>query len=89
MVLPNWSMVLPKCVCDVIKFVHGVTDVFDVTTISQDYLCIRQSSIIYIKTANKRLSRCAVLLIETAVSYILQHKLQVKGFNCNMIKTSL
>ena len=35
MVLPNWSMMLPKFVCDVTKFVHDVIDVFDATTISQ------------------------------------------------------
>ena len=88
MVLSNWSMMLLKFVCDVTKFVHGFTHVFDVTTISQDYLCIWQSSIINIKTANRLQPRRAVLLIETAVSYILQYKLLVKGFNCNTIKTS-
>ena len=31
---------LPKFVRDVAKFVYGVTDVVDVTTISQDYICI-------------------------------------------------
>ena len=66
---------LPKFARDVIKFVYGVTDVFDVTTISQDYICIWQPSIIYIGTANKHLPRRAVLLIGKAVSYILQHTL--------------
>ena len=68
-------MMLPKFVPDVTKFVYGVTDVFDVTTVSQNYICIWQSSIIYIRTANKVLPRRAVLLNEKAVSYILQHKL--------------
>ena len=63
MVLPNWSMVLPKFVCSVTKFVYGVKDVFGVTIISQDYICSWQSSIIYIRTANKLLPRHAVLLI--------------------------
>ena len=63
MVLPNWSMILTKFVCNVTKFVYAVTDVFDVTTISQDYICSWQSSIIYIRTANKLLPRRAVLLI--------------------------
>ena len=75
MVLPNWSMKLPKFVRAVTKFVYGVTDVFDVTNISQYYICIWQSSIIYIRTANKLLPRQEVLLIQKALSYILQHKL--------------
>ena len=49
MVLPNWSMILTKFVCNVTKFVYAVTDVFDVTTISQDYICSWQSSIIYVE----------------------------------------
>ena len=62
-------MMLPNCVRDVTKFVYGVTDVFDVTIISQDYICIWQSSIVYIRTANKLLPRRAVLLIENAVFF--------------------
>ena len=76
-------MILPKFVREVTKFV------FYVTTISQDYICIWQSSIIYIRAANKRLPRHSVLLTEKAVTYILQHELYVKVFDCNTIKTSL
>ena len=36
---------LSNFVRDDTKFVYGVTDVFGVTTISQDYICIWQSSI--------------------------------------------
>ena len=68
-------MMLLKFVRDVAKFVYGVADFFDVTIMSQDYICIWQSSIIYIRTANKILPRRAVLLIEKTASYILQHKL--------------
>ena len=75
MVLSNWSLMLPKFVRDVTNFVYGVTDVFDVITISQYYICIWLSSIIYIRAANKLLPKHAVLLIEKAASYILQHKL--------------
>ena len=75
MVLPNLSVMLPKFVHAVTKFDYGVTDVFDVTIISQYYICIWQSSIIYIRAANKLLPRQAVFLIEKALSYILQHNL--------------
>ena len=82
-------MMLLKFACEVTKCVYGVTDVFDVIIISQDYICIWQSNIIYIRTANKFLrrleSRCNLQLLLTFYSINFSH---VKGFNCNMIETS-
>ena len=80
-------MMLPKFVCDVTKFVYGVTDVFHVIIISQDYIVNgSQTSFIYEQQKNI----CTGIKAEAVYSCCLhlQHKLHVKGFNCNMIETS-
>ena len=78
-----------KLVYDVTKIVcHGVTNVFDVTNISQECLYIWQLSIIYIKTVNIFLPRRERRRSFANCNSVLQHKLQVKGHNGNMIETS-